>query len=36
MLPPRHDDADDADDTKSGLSTEKKDEDEDLDLFGDL
>ena len=33
MLPPRHDDADD---TKSGLSTEKKDEDEDLDLFGDL
>lgn len=36
LLPPRHDDADEADDTKSGLSTEKKTDDEDFDLFGDL
>ncbi len=44
LLPPRHDGADDgavggvdeADDTKSGFSTEKKTDDEDFDLFGDL
>jgi len=44
LFPPRHDGVDDrdisevdeADDTKSGLSTEKKADDEDFDLFGDL
>lgn len=44
LLPPRHDGADDGDvggvdevdDTKSGFSTEKKADDEDFDLFGDL
>lgn len=36
LLPPRHDGADEADDTKSGLLTEKKADDEDFDLFGDL
>ena len=36
LLPPRHDDADETDDTKSGLSAEKKTDDEDFDLFGDL
>ena len=36
LLPPRHDDADEADDTKSGLSAEKKADDEDFDLFGEL
>lgn len=36
LLPPRHDVADETDDTKSDLSAEKKDEDEDFDLFGDL
>lgn len=36
LLPPRHDGADEDDDTKSGLSTEKKTDDEDFDLFGDL
>ena len=36
LLPPRHDGADEADDTSSGLSTEKKADDEDFDLFGDL
>ncbi len=33
LLPPKHDDADDTD---SGPSTEKKADDEDFDLFGDL
>ena len=36
MHHPRHDGADEADDTSSGLSTEKKADDEDFDLFGDL
>ena len=36
LLPPRHDDADEADDIKSELSAEKKTDDEDFDLFGDL
>lgn len=41
LLPPRHDSADDgdvggADETNSGLSTEKMADDEDFDLFGDL
>lgn len=36
LLPPRHDGADETDDTNSGHSTEKKAADEDFDLFGDL
>ena len=44
MAPPRHDESDDedvgevdeTDETKSGLSTDKKVDDEDFDLFGDL
>lgn len=44
LFPPRHDGVDDGDigridevdDTKSGFSTEKKADDEDFDLFGDL
>ena len=44
LFPPRHDGVDDrdigrideVDDTKSGFSTEKKADDEDFDLFGDL
>lgn len=44
LLPPRHDGADDVgaeevdevDETKSGLSVDKKADDEDFDLFGDL
>lgn len=40
LFPPRHDGdvggVDEADDTKSGFSTEKKTDDEDFDLFGDL
>lgn len=36
LLPPRHDGADEADNTSSGLSAEKKADDEDFDLFGDL
>lgn len=36
LLPPKHDDADEVGDTKSGLSAEKKADDEDFDLFGDL
>lgn len=36
LLPPRHDGIDETDDTKSGISTEKKTDDEDFDLFGDL
>lgn len=44
LLPPRHDGADEVgvgevdetDETKSGLSTEKKADDEDFDLFGEL
>ena len=36
LLPPRHDYADKTEDTKSDLSTDKKADDEDFDLFGDL
>ena len=36
LFSPRHDSADETDDTNSGLSTEKKADDEDFDLFGDL
>lgn len=36
LLPPRHDDADEADDTNGGLSADKTADDEDFDLFGDL
>lgn len=36
LLPPRHDDADEIDNTNSSLSTDKKADDEDFDLFGDL
>ena len=36
LLPPRHDGADETDDTKSEPSEEKKTDDEDFDLFGEL
>lgn len=36
LFSPRHDGIDETDDTKSGISTEKKTDDEDFDLFGDL
>ena len=36
LFSPRHDGTDEVDDTNSGLSTEKKADDEDFDLFGDL
>lgn len=36
LFAPRHDGADETDDTKSDLSTEKKADDEDFDLFGEL